>query len=261
MYYQKENFNGTYDFRCRAHDGFIIESHIHEYSEILYCQKGECDIMINGENVHVGTREFVFIPPHYIHRYSLMTDVHVICAVFSNDFIPLFFQASKGRKPAVCALAADELAHIFESFPHIDKSGSLLIMGYLNLICNKVIEQGHFEKSSLADGVLYRNVISYVSENFTGDISLKKLASIFGYNPKYLSGALHALTGMHFSDFTAMYRVEYAKELLTKNGALSVTDIAEKCGFTALNTFNRRFKKLTGMTPTQYRKLYVPMGY
>lgn len=259
MYYQKENFNGTYDFRCRFHNGFIIESHIHEYSELLYCQKGNCDILINGQTVHLSDNEFVFIPPNYIHQYNLV-DVDVICAVFSNDFIPLFFKLTKGRRLIITKFKSDELKNIFELLPQLEKSGSMLIMAYLNLICNKVIELGDFEKNTLTDGSLYQKVISYVSKNFRQDISLKQIANTFGYNQKYLSAVLHSLTGMHFSDFTAMYRVKYAKELLTKNNELSVTEISGECGFAAVNTFNRQFKKLTSMTPTMYRKLYSLTG-
>lgn len=255
MQYQKENFNGTYDFRSRFHNGFIMESHIHEYSEILYCQKGNGDILINGKRVYLQDNEFVFIPPNYIHQYNLV-DVNVICAVFSNDFIPLFFKLTKGRKLVIEKFKSEELKKIFEALPQIDKNNSILIMAYLNLICNKVLECGTFEKSTLSDGALYQKVISYMSENFNQDISLKKIADTFGYNKKYLSGALHSLTGMHFTDFTAMYRVESAKKLLIQSSELSVTEISAKCGFTSINTFNRKFKKLTSMTPTQYRKLY-----
>lgn len=255
MYYQKENFSGIYDFRCRLHNKFIIESHIHEYSEILYCQNGSCDVLINGKKVHLEDNEFVFIPPNYIHQYNLI-DVNVICAVFSNDFIPLFFKFTKDEKLAITKFKADELKNIFELLPQINKNKTILVMAYLNLICNKVIEKGTFEKSALADGTLYQNVISYVSKNFAEEISLKQIAKAFGYNQKYLSHALHSLTGIHFSDFIAMYRVEYAKVLLIKNSELSVTEIAGKCGFAAINTFNRQFKKLTSMTPTQYKKLY-----
>lgn len=256
MYYQTENFNGTYDFRCGFHNSFIAESHIHEYSEILYCQKGAGDILVNNKKIHLKENEFVFIPPNYIHQYNLV-DIDVICAVFSNDFIPLFFKLTKGSKLVAEKFKSDELKNIFESLPTINKSNNILVMAYLNLICNKVLEQGNFEKNALTnDSILYQNVISYVSENFNQDISLKKIADIFGYNKKYLSGTLHSLTGMHFTDFIAMYRVECAKKLLTKNSELSVTEISEKCGFTAINTFNRRFKKMTSMTPTQYKKLY-----
>lgn len=255
MYYQKENFNGTYDFRCRSHNDFMAESHIHEYSEILYCQKGDCDVLINGKKIHLEDAEFVFIPPNYIHQYHIV-GTKVVCAVFSNDYIPLFFKFIKGKKLVITTIKSNELKNVFETLPQLDHHNNILIMAYLNLICNKVIEQSDFEKNTLTDRILYQKVISYVSENFTSDISLHQIARIFGYNRKYLSASLHSLTGMHFSDFTAMYRVEYAKKLLTQSRALSVMEISKKCGFASANTFNRQFKKLTAMTPTQYRKLY-----
>lgn len=254
MYYQKENFNGIHDFRCRSHSRFIIESHIHKYSEILYCQNGNCEILINGSPVRLHESEFVFIPPNYIHQYNLV-DVNVICAVFSNDFIPLFFKFAKGKKMIMQGFRAEEIKGIFEQLPQVDKNNAILITAYLNLICNKVIEQGNFENGASSDSELYQKVVSYIAENFKRDISLKHIAKTFGYNQKYLSGALHSLTGMHFSDFIALYRVEYARELLS-NSKLSVAEISMNCGFTAINTFKRQFKKLTAMTPTQYRKLY-----
>lgn len=254
MYYQKENFNGIYDFRCRFHDGFIIESHIHEHSELLYCQKGECDILINGKSVHLNENDFVFIPPNYIHQYNI-NNVNVVCAVFSNDFIPLFFKFTKGKKLVVKSIKSEELKNVLEKLPQIDTSNKILITAYLHLICDKVIKQGAFEKGISSDSNLYQQVISYVAENFKEDISLKQIASIFGYNQKYLSGALHSLTGMNFTDLIALYRVEYARRLLT-DGKLSVADISVNCGFNAINTFNRQFKKLTSMTPTQYKRVY-----
>ena len=254
MYYQKENFNGTYDFRSRSHKGFIMNSHLHEYSEILYCKGGSCPIAINGNLLTLHANEFVFIPPNFIHQY-MCTDANVVCAVFSNDFIPLFFKHTKGKKIIVKPLKADELSSIFEMFPDISNK-PVLITAYLNLVCNKVLENLSFEKTCETNEILYQKVISYISENFREDISLKHIAAKFGYNKKYLSSALHSLTGIHFSDFIAMYRIELAKELITKNSELSITEIATHCGFTAMNTFNRQFKKMTLMTPTQFKKAY-----
>lgn len=255
MYYQKENFNGIYDFRCRFHNGFIIESHIHEYSEILYCQKGDCKISVNGKIIHLTDNEFVFIPPNYIHQYNCV-GVDVICAVFSNDFIPLFFKTIKGKRLAINNFQADELEKVFIKLPETNKDNIVLINAYLNLICNKVIEQGVFENASAAEGVLYQKIVSYVSDNFSESISLKGISKKFGYNEKYLSSALHSLTGIRFSDFVAMYRVEHAKELLAKHSEFSVAEIAMNCGFSAINTFNRQFRKITMMTPSEYRRIY-----
>ncbi len=259
MHYQKENFNGIYDFKSRFHNDFIMDSHIHEYSEILYCENGSCEIFINGEKICLSSGEFVFIPPNYIHQYNCV-GAGVICVVFSNDFIPLFIKSIKEKRPIITSIEANELKDVFVRLPNTEKSNGILIMAYLNLICDKVLRQSDFEKASATDGILYQKVISYVADNFKKDISLKQIAMEFGYNEKYLSAAIHSLTGIHFSEFIAMYRIECAKELLIKNSERSVTQIALECGFKAVNTFNRQFKKAAMMTPSEYRKKYSIRG-
>lgn len=230
-----------------------MESHLHEYSEILYCKKGSCEIFVNGKKICLSDNEFVFIPPNYIHRYNCV-DVDVICAVFSNDFIPLYFRATKGRKLVADKFNAGKLDRCFKRLPKTDGSESMLITAYLNLICHKVAEEGEFKYGRENDGILYQKVISYISESYAENIFLEKIAKRFGYNKKYLSYALHSLTGIHFTDFIAIYRVERAKELLMNDKTLSVAEIAMKCGFSSINTFNRKFKKMTAQTPSEYRK-------
>ncbi|MEI9909368.1 MAG: helix-turn-helix domain-containing protein [Bacteroidota bacterium] len=52
------------------------------------------------------------------------------------------------------------------------------------------------------------------------------------------------------------YRVEEAKQLLLEpaNGGFKIASIAYDAGFNSLSTFNDVFKKLTGLTPTQFKK-------
>lgn len=252
MEYQNENFNGIYDFRCRVHNGWQMGKHIHEYSELLYCQHGECEVYINGKKIVLSEKQLVWIPPNYIHQYEC-TDADVICAVFSNDFIPAFLQITKGKRLITSAISVGDTANILENFHLIDKNNILLITAYLNLICSKVIEASSFESATLCDGILYQKVVSYMSEHFKEDITLKELSAKYGYNEKYLSHSLHTMTGMHFSKLLAMYRIEYAKKLLISENSYSIAKIALESGFSAINTFNRVFKKFTKMTPTEYK--------
>ena len=97
-------------------------------------------------------------------------------------------------------------------------------------------------------------MITYLSCHFQEDISLNQIAKEFGYNPKYLSHALHELTGIHFSRLLSLYRVENAKKLLLSHKVLTIAEIAQSSGFSAVNTFNRVFKEMTGVTPSEYRK-------
>lgn len=252
MKYQTENIGGKYDFRCRAHEGWTIEPHIHEYTELLYCRRGRCETEINRQAISLSEKQFLWVPPNEIHRYRA-PQAAVICAVFSNDFIPLFTQLTANRRPVAQALDAAELAPVFENLPNRTADRPLGIAADLTLIAAKVAEQATFEPTPPADGDLCRTVILYVAAHFKEDLSLAGLAARFHYNEKYLSHALHSATGLHFSQLLAMYRVEYAQTRLLDSPSLSVSEIAYQSGFTALNSFNRQFKALTGFTPTAYR--------
>lgn len=255
MQYQLENFNGEYDFRSRFHDGWQINANLHEYSELLFCQKGTGVVTVNGQDILLKEGQLVWIPPNYVHRYDF-PEAQVICAVFSNDLIPLFFKALAGRYFCVSAVDMDELSCLPGLFPALKKEDYLLVSGYLNLICAKVISRAKFESGRHSDGMLYQKVISYIADHYKEDISLKQIAKLFGYNEKYLSHTLHELTGIQFRQLLAFYRIGHAKMLLTTDQNQDITSIAMNSGFAAINSFHRTFKEMTGMTPSQYKKIY-----
>lgn len=253
MKYQNENFNGVLDFRSKFHKNWRVEPHLHEYSEILYCQKGEGDVLVNGRSVRLCADEFVWLPPNYVHQY-VFSDAELVCAVFSNDFIPLFFSETGGKRLHVSAIPAGELSFCLAGLYRLEKEQRPKICGILNLIVQKVIDCSHWEEAGCTDGILFQKVITYLSEHYTEEIKLSRLAALFGYNEKYLSHALHSLTGVHYSRLLALYRIEHAKKLLAQQPQKSVTTIALESGFSAVNTFNRAFFRHTGMTPRQYRR-------
>ena len=253
MEYQNENFNGEYDFRSRYHRDWKMGANLHEYSELLYCKSGEVYAIVNGNKILLKEKQFIWIPPNYIHQYECEGS-EVVCAVFSNDFIPLFFRAQEGRYFCVSALDSEETSVFLEGLYRLDKKDSCRISGYLNLICDKVLKNASFEAERHTDGILYQRVILYISEHYTDDIRLCDIARGFGYNEKYLSHALHELTGIHFRQLLNFYRIERAKKLLTEDKRNDVTEVAMKSGFGSINTFHRTFKESTGMTPNEYRR-------
>jgi AraC-like DNA-binding protein len=253
MEYQNENFNGEYDFRSRFHEGWYIPENLHEYSELIYCVSGSGIVTVNGKRIPLKEKELIWIPPNYIHRYDFDSS-DVICAVFSNDFIPLFFRTLGDRYFCVSAVNMEQMSEVLEKFPELNKNDTLRISGYLNLICARVLERSEFEQTRHTDGILYQNVISYLSKHYTENLALSQVAKAFGYNTKYLSHTLHELTGINFRRLLNFYRINHAKKLLENAKSMNVSAVAAESGFGALNTFNREFKKLVGMTPSVYRK-------
>ena len=258
MQYQLENFNGEYDFRSRFHNGWKIGANLHEYSEVLYWLQGTGVVTVNGQDIPLKEGQLAWIPPNYVHKYDF-PNAQVVCAVFSNDLIPLFFKTSAGRYFCVSAVDMEDLSNLPELFPKLKKEDYLLVSGYLNLICAKVISQSNFERSKHSDGILYQKVISYIADHYREDISLKQIAKLFGYNEKHLSHTLHELTGIQFRQLLAFYRIGHAKKLLTGGTNQDITTIAMDSGFSAINSFHRTFKEMTGTTPSQYRKTYSPL--
>ena len=255
MKYHSENFDGILDFRCKEHSNWCVEMHLHEYSEILYCKSGEGVILINGRKIALRAKSFVWIPPNYIHQLDF-SSAEVVCAVFSNDFIPLYFSVVGEKRLIPSAISALDLTSHIEGLPSLKKEDQLLVSGKLNIIAQRVIERSDFEESLLTDGVLFQKVVTYISNHYVEEIKLSSLAKLFGYNEKYLSHALHSLTGIHFSQLLSFYRIEHAKALLKGSGDKSITMIALESGFSAINTFHRVFLKQVGMTPLQYRHAF-----
>jgi len=89
------------------------------------------------------------------------------------------------------------------------------------------------------------------------DLTLPKLATGLEIPSHYLSQVINETFKLNFFDFINQYRVEEVKAKIIdpKFDNFSLLGIAFECGFNSKSAFNRIFKKLTGLTPTQYKKI------
>ena len=106
-------------------------------------------------------------------------------------------------------------------------------------------------------GLYGQRVYLYVEQNFDRQLKLEDVASYFHLNKCYFCSVLKKELGKTFSQIVNEVRVEKSKELL-REGNFSTLSIALSVGFNNQNYFNMTFKKLTGMTPLQYRKIAHP---
>lgn len=96
----------------------------------------------------------------------------------------------------------------------------------------------------MSDGALYKK----------SELSINDLASRLGVHPNRLSQVINQKEQKNFYDFVNMYRVEEFKRLiaLQKNRQFTLLSLAYDCGFSSKTSFNRCFKKATGLTPSEY---------
>ncbi len=100
-----------------------------------------------------------------------------------------------------------------------------------------------------------RNVQIYIEEHYREAVTLEEIAKHVGLNETYLSSIFKKQMGKSLIDFLTYIRIQHAKELLIDH-CRSVNEIAEEVGFNDAKYFTKRFKKFTGVSPNEYRKLF-----
>jgi two-component system response regulator YesN len=93
----------------------------------------------------------------------------------------------------------------------------------------------------------------FVEENYSQDIYLEQISEMYHLSVSHLSRTIKKEWGVSFSDYLAQVRIREAKKLLTETRK-DVQEISTLVGFNSRNTFIRTFKKLEGITPSDYRK-------
>ncbi len=103
---------------------------------------------------------------------------------------------------------------------------------------------------------MIREVKQFLNENYMNDLSLQMISEKFFISPYHLSHFFKEKTGYSPMNFVNRRRIGEAQTLLIRTKA-SITEIAGQVGFSNLNNFNIQFQKQVGMSPRQYRKVYL----
>ncbi|MGI6006826.1 MAG: response regulator transcription factor [Ruminococcus sp.] len=98
-------------------------------------------------------------------------------------------------------------------------------------------------------------VKAYIQEHYTEPIKLEELAELVGFNSAYLSTMFKKETGQTITEYILEVRMEQARELL-KQKDIKINDIPEMIGLGDAKYFAKQFKKVSGLTPSQYRKFF-----
>jgi two-component system response regulator YesN len=128
-----------------------------------------------------------------------------------------------------------------------------IFTGLINKI-TKVLSEWQTEKAYEHSKPI-RLAKQYIKNNFSEPLSLEIIGEQVGLNPTYFSSVFKKETGSSFIDYLTEVRIQNVKELLVSTNK-SINDIAELSGFNDLKYFNKKFRKYTGLSPTEYRKLY-----
>lgn len=100
---------------------------------------------------------------------------------------------------------------------------------------------------------VFRNVQNYISAHITEDLSLKFLAEYTGYTEYYFSRKFKQEIGVSVSEYIKQEKIKRAK-LLLRATTKRISDISAELHFSTYNYFSDMFQKMTGESPSAYRK-------
>lgn len=124
---------------------------------------------------------------------------------------------------------------------------------YLSDLSEEVLKQ----RKGDIDGIIPM-VLEYLNKNYFNDISLNDVAKSVNLSYNYLSKVFKDEIGKSFIDYLTELRLEKSMTLLSDQ-RISIKEVCQKIGYNDPNYYSKAFKKITGMTPTEYR-LFINGG-
>lgn len=103
------------------------------------------------------------------------------------------------------------------------------------------------------------SVIVYIENRLTQGIKYEELEKAIGFSIAHIRDIFAARTGISLSRYILIRKISNAAYEILYNSE-SITDIAIKYGFNSYDTFTRAFKRITGMTPSDFKAKRPPVG-
>ncbi|WP_246672010.1 MULTISPECIES: AraC family transcriptional regulator [unclassified Mesorhizobium] len=135
----------------------------------------------------------------------------------------------------------------------ITEAGEMLTT-YLAVRCSERAPKALFIRGGLAPVVL-RRVKEYVEANLEQDLAIEDLAAVTGLSPYHFARTFKRSTGCGPYAYVLRRRTERAKRLLAA-GKMSLSNVAQACGFGSQSHFSARFREATGLTPRQFGRCF-----
>ncbi|MGM0602510.1 MAG: AraC family transcriptional regulator [Bacillota bacterium] len=255
-----------------------VNKHHHNAYEIIIQNNGTGSFFIKDKNYNMKAQTLFLINEYDIHHYffpeKLKTYDRFVLYI-KSDFLNNYFNYIKDdfkpvdifKKEIKCLkLNEPEYKQLkFLSERMIleltkEKTGyrsivnSYLLQFFVTI--HRLLENNKYnglKEKGKNEGRLQK-IIAYIDDNYKENITLNEIAETLYISKYYLSHFFKDKTGFTIIEFLNNKRIIEAQKML-KNTNLNVTDIAMNVGFNTLNHFERTFKNINGITPTQYRNI------
>jgi len=141
----------------------------------------------------------------------------------------------------------------FSYFNSIDEASSANdVIELLNQFLQEVKTIIHVKDKHSSNSNM-KMILKYIQEHYAEPLTLTGVANHFHFNPSYLSNYFSTNNNEGFNEYLNRVRIEEATKLLIHN-TLPIAEISETVGYSDHSYFCKVFKKVKGVSPSQYRR-------
>jgi AraC-like DNA-binding protein len=253
----------------------------HDFWEFVYVDKGSLEVYTDSYQIKLNQGDIIFYKPNEFHagRADQNNAPNLFIVSFDcNSPIMKFFNNKTFRidkdEQIVLSKLMKEGSWAFDppagslqmSYPKKDYKAPFaseqMFKNYLEILLISFIRKGEKIRNynSLSrineenkNIELTSKVIEYMKDNISSNMTVEQICSIFGISRAALMHTFKGITGLGVKEYFNKLKIEQAKRLIREEN-LNFTEIAERLAYSGLHYFSRRFKKETGMSPSEYSR-------
>lgn len=231
------------------------------YYHYLQTESGTGRVEAAGRTYHLHAHQGILLAPFLRHSYERETEQwFTLFATFTGTIESSISRITGGRQVILIdaeqgqkiAPLIDGCVRQYEQRPLDEKK--------LSLDCYRILQ--YFVDGSqarpLSEDPLYRNyiqpTIAEIERHFDQELTVEQLSRQVFITPQYLSRLFRRFLNCSTYEYLVSYRISKAKEFLMSNPRMEIQHIAQKTGFSDASHFIATFRKLTGMTPLEFRR-------
>ena len=256
---------------------FVFEGEAHDFWEMVYVDRGCVKILRDGEEITLSQGEIVFHRPnefHAIRAHESSPNFFVVSFVSSANAMRYFERyhtvLDKTLTPFISAVIdeAESTYEIPKNDPSLRKlikkadapiGGEQLIKTYLEqllvlLIRNITREEktALFPSKASMENHLVVAIKRLAEEKCEESFRVGDLCAALGYSESYLSKLFREQTGDTIAAYAIKVKIRFAKRMI-REGLFNFSEISDRLHFDNPQYFSRVFKRVTGMTPTEFK--------
>lgn len=258
---------------------YLYKGEKHDFWEFLYVDKGEVEVMADIQGYNLKQGEMIFHKPNEFHNLWANGKIAPNIVVISFDCRSKAMKFFENKIVTIGDYEKNLLAQIIReaqvtftsplnkpSVKKLEKNknhpfgSEQLIQIYLEELLISLVRQGGCIRKETrlssaarekANADMTERIIGYLTENVQNNLCFQDVCRFSNLSRTSLKTLFKEKTGMCVMEYFKRIKIEAAKKMIREEQA-NFTEIAAKLGFSSVQYFSRRFKQITGMTPSEY---------